>query len=180
MFVCVCVCVCASAGVKDLTSRKRNGCKRNLGWREVAWGEDGKMKVGRPNHFLPQCPSAMEDPKLAIRMSLLLPTPLPPLPAFKHGVKIRTSESLNGCVSHLRENPNTAGRKTAAVQAVNGRLPFDAGKATTKHSRRESVGGRTSPAIPRYTPVTPWHCNFLLIKRPAVSSLSAHPHRVCV
>ena len=113
------------------------------------------MKVGRLNHFVLECPSAMEDPKLPIRMSLLPPSTLPLPPAFKRGVKIRTSESLNGCVSHLRENPNTAGRKTAVAQAVNGRRAFDAGKATTKHSRRESIGGRTSTAIPHYTPVTP-------------------------
>lgn len=114
------------------------------------------MKVGKPNHFLPECPSAMEHPKLPIRMSPLYPKPPPPpLSAFKHGVKIRTSESLNGCVSNLRENPNTAGRKTAAVQAANGRRAFDAGKATTKYSPRESIGGQNSPAIPHYTPVTP-------------------------
>lgn len=118
--------------------------------REVARGEDGKMKVGRPNRFLLECPSAMDVPDLPIRMF-----PPPPLPAFKCGVKIRTSEPLNGCVFHLQGNPNTAGRKTAAFQAVNGRQAFDAGKATKKHSRRESIGERTSPAILHYTPVTP-------------------------
>lgn len=92
----------------------------------------------------------MDVPDLPIRMF-----PPPPLPAFKRGVKIRTSEPLNGCVFHLQGNPNTAGRKTAAFQAVNGRQAFDAGKATKKHSRRESIGERTSPAILHYTPVTP-------------------------
>lgn len=85
----------------------------------------------------------MGVPDLPIRM----PLPPAPLPAFKLGVKIRTSEPLNGCVFHLAANPNTAGRKTAAVQEVNGRQAFDAGKATKKHSRGESIGEQTSPAI---------------------------------
>lgn len=42
------------------------------GGEEVAGGVDGKMKVGRPNHFLLQCPPAMGVPDLPIRI-------LPPL-----------------------------------------------------------------------------------------------------
>lgn len=87
------------------------------------------MKVGWLNHFLLECPSAMEDPKLPIRMCAPPPTPLP---ASKRGVKIRTSKSPNGCVSHLSENPNAVGRKTAVVQAANGRRAFDAGKSDDK------------------------------------------------
>lgn len=76
LMIDVCVCACAYASrVKDLTSRKINCCNRNLGWREVARGEDRKMKVCRPNCFLLECPSTMEDPKLPIRMSLLLFSP---------------------------------------------------------------------------------------------------------
>lgn len=48
---CVCVSVCTSARVKDLTSRRINGCKGNQGWREVTRGADRKMKAGWLNYF---------------------------------------------------------------------------------------------------------------------------------
>lgn len=59
MLMIECMLMCVRVRVKDLTSRKGNGCKRNLRWREVTWGGDRKIRVGRPNLFSVECPSAM-------------------------------------------------------------------------------------------------------------------------
>lgn len=149
-------CVRTCTRVKGLTSRRISGGKDN-------WAGEGRLR-GR---------SWEDKSKAACRIgshlsahqrrrsphSIVGSPPCPPrrFPAFKHGVAIRTSEPLNGCVFHLPDNPsllpNAAGREEKRPRLR--RRAFDAREATTKPSRGGgSAGGSTgeteeNPALPR-------------------------------
>lgn len=103
----------------------------------------GRQKLSSlQNRFSLERPSATKEPAF----HLGVPTSSPcRFPAFKHGLAIRTSEPLNGCVFHLPDNPsllpNAAGREEKRLRPR--RRVFDGREVTTKPYRGGHARGPT-------------------------------------